>query len=405
MPMHRLRRATLVATAALVVLPAVASAAPVTVNLRIEGPTQTVFEGPVTTDLRTFHFSDSPATTHVCDGTAVGGYGGPSATPVPTRNAALVTAAEQNGFPLLGSFGQYGAGFTTIGTQNVDYDPGSGRYLAEYKNGQFSNYGGCGDPIVTGDEVLYAFADGSETLLGLSGPAKAALGAPVPVKVSDLGSPATGVAGATVDGHSTGADGTATVGPFTTPGDHDLKATKTGAIRSSRLRVCVTTGDDGYCGTSIPTPTTTTPTTPVPPPCASNGHDGLCGSPDTDAGSGQLTGITEQQKFSKPAAPRTLTGKVTTTGAGVKLVEAKLTRKLGKVCETFSGARAQFVRAACGAQNGRWFEVGTTADWSFLLPAALSPGRYVLDTRVTDTAGNVDTKLQRGRNRIVFFVR
>jgi len=37
-----------------------ALAAPVTVNLRIEGPTRTLFEGPVTTDVRPFPFTGDP---------------------------------------------------------------------------------------------------------------------------------------------------------------------------------------------------------------------------------------------------------------------------------------------------------------------------------------------------------
>ena len=38
------------------------------------------------------------------------------------------------------------------------------------------------------------------------------------------------------------------------------------------------------------------------------------------------------------------------------------------------------------------------------MPERVGFGRYVLDVRVTDTAGNVDDELQRTRNRIVFNV-
>ena len=106
-----------------------------TVNLRIEGPTKTVFEGNVTTDVRSFKFTNA-ATTYTCDGTEA--TGGTSSSPVPVRNGALITAAETNGFALLGTFGQYGASFTMAGDQNVDYNADTGAFLIEYLNGAAS---------------------------------------------------------------------------------------------------------------------------------------------------------------------------------------------------------------------------------------------------------------------------
>ena len=70
-------------------LAAPAAAAPVTVDLRIEGPSRTLFEGPVTTDVRPFQFTGDPAT-HRCDGTTTGGT---SPQPVPTRGAAVVASS------------------------------------------------------------------------------------------------------------------------------------------------------------------------------------------------------------------------------------------------------------------------------------------------------------------------
>ena len=49
------------------VLPSTALALPVTVNLRVEGPTATVFDGPVTTDGHAV--TTAAAGTHPCDGT------------------------------------------------------------------------------------------------------------------------------------------------------------------------------------------------------------------------------------------------------------------------------------------------------------------------------------------------
>jgi hypothetical protein len=47
--------------------------------------------------------------------------------------------------------------------------------------------------------------------------------------------------------------------------------------------------------------------------------------------------------------------------------------------------------------------VSSNALFSYFLPFALSPGRYVLDTEATDVAGN-HTSLARGTSRIVFYV-
>ncbi|HTZ86407.1 MAG TPA: hypothetical protein VMB05_07050, partial [Solirubrobacteraceae bacterium] len=62
----------------------------------------------------------------------------------------------------------------------------------------------------------------------------------------------------------------------------------------------------------------------------------------------------------------------------------------------------RFQRARCG--QGAFFKVGSTPSYSYLLPAALAPGRYVLDVQATDEAGN-RTTLARGSSRIVFYVR
>src|SRR5919199_1548220 len=89
--LHRLAGLAL-AVLALLVPASVAAAAPVTVNLRIEGPTSTVFEGPVTTDVRPFQFTTGADTApHECDATAAAN--GTSPTPVPTRGAAVAAAS------------------------------------------------------------------------------------------------------------------------------------------------------------------------------------------------------------------------------------------------------------------------------------------------------------------------
>jgi hypothetical protein len=334
-----------------------AHAAPVTVNLRIEGPTSTIFEGPVTTDVRTFHFTTGADTgPHQCDGTTVGGT---SPGPVPTRAAVVAQASETAPFSTEGTFSSsLGVSFTTIAGQSVAFDPGSGKFLGEYNNDAFASLGACADPVKQGDDVLFAYTDGSEPLLKLVGPVRARPGLPVTVRVIDM-TTRNPVAGASVDGQTTGADGLVTVGPFATAGDHGLKATMSGAVRSNRLPLCVTSGSDGACGTLVP---------------------------DTTAPSATIAGIRNGQRFSRKKAPRELHGTVSQDPSGLWAVKIRLTRKLGKTCWYFSGSKERFLKRTCGKKYA--FKVGDDPDWSYLLPSRLPRGSYVLDTYAIDNAFN-----------------
>src|SRR5687767_8899367 len=99
---HRLAGLVL-AIVSLLVPVSVAAAAPVTVDLRIEGPASTLFEGPVTTDVRPFQFTaGADVALHVCDGTAANQ--GSSPTPVPTRGAAVAAASLAAPFSTSGTF-------------------------------------------------------------------------------------------------------------------------------------------------------------------------------------------------------------------------------------------------------------------------------------------------------------
>ena len=214
--MHKFLSGLLAGFALLIAAPG-AVAAPVTVDLRIEGKTRTVFEGPVTTDVRTFRYTGD-AVAHRCDGTAADNHG-TSPVPVPTRGAAVAAAAEQAPFAMHGEwFPSLGSpSFTDIGGEDVGFDAGTNAYLVEYKNAQGASIGSCGDPIAPGDRVLFAYNDGDDPLLALSGPGTAKPGEGATVKVTDAASGAA-IAGAAVGGTTTAADGTATVGPLTQRG-------------------------------------------------------------------------------------------------------------------------------------------------------------------------------------------
>jgi hypothetical protein len=255
--MSRIRAAGVLAAGLLCLLPAGASAAPVTVDLRVEGRTRTLFEGKVTTDVRTFRFTDGPATAP-CDGT---GPNGSTTTPSPTRGAALATAAEQYGFALTGRFFEFGPSFATVAGEDVSYDAATGAYLAEYENGVAPSVGACNDPVVDGDEVLFAWGTGSEPVLRLTAPATAAPGSPVTVRVTDAASGAP-IAGARVDGAVTGADGSAAV-TFAARGPAVLKATKEGRSAPTPRRPASRTARTG----SAPRRPRRRPR-PLPPACA-----------------------------------------------------------------------------------------------------------------------------------------
>jgi hypothetical protein len=273
----------------------------------------------------------------------------------------------------------------------------------------YGQTGICSDLMVDGGTLLMAYDVSAASppyityfpivLTGV--PASAQRGAAFTVTVvryDDQGNPSP-LAGATVAGGGTSATtdaaGQATIALAST-GAASLQATAPNAVRSATASVCVHDGNDGLCGTTAPPPAT---------PCATNGHDGLCGTVDRTAALGQIKGILEQERFAAGKGPRTLTGIANADPSGLRRVDLRLTRNDHGRCSTFDGGRAQLVRMRrCGALHGTWFSAGTSSPWSYLLPERLPPGRYVLDVRTTDGAGNVDSTLQRTRNRIVFYV-
>src|SRR4051795_10953412 len=83
-PMPKLCRLAAISAASTALwIAAPAQAAPVTVNLRVEGSSQTLYEGPVTTDAKTLTKDNTGA--HPCDGT----NGGANPTPGPTMTGAM----------------------------------------------------------------------------------------------------------------------------------------------------------------------------------------------------------------------------------------------------------------------------------------------------------------------------
>jgi hypothetical protein len=350
-----------------------ALAAPVTVQLRVEGATTTIFEGPVTTDAKQIDKGGGP---HPCDGT----NGGTNPSPGPTMTSALDDGSVAAGFGWSGtwfnSFQDYG--IDGIGPDSADF--ANNKYWGYALNFVPSQLGGCQQQVHAGDEVLFGYDFFSKAnRLRLAGPASATVGGSVSVTVTDgtTGSP---VRGATVGGTATRADGEARLS-FDSPGLKRLKAERPDSIRSNALVVCAA---------------------PV--------EGGDCGLPVTRLGSGPVRDAKSPlARISKPRSgaryrrgPRLLQGTASDEASGVRVITLALRRRAGAKCSWWSGRRERFVAGGCG--KARSFEVGEDPNWSYLLPSALRRGRYRLDVKAIDRAGNSEDRFIRGKNRVKFEV-
>jgi hypothetical protein len=190
---------------------------------------------------------------------------------------------------------------------------------------------------------------------------------------------------------TTGADGIASVTLGQT-GTFALKA-EDDHSRSATAPVCIHDGDDGSCGTVKPTP------------CLTTGDDGNCGTKDTRDPVVALRGALKNGAvFSAATAPRQIDGSVAPDRSGLSAVKLSLIRHDGAGhCAYLSGKREEWRRIRCG--RTAWFTIGKDANWSYLLPVALRDGRYRLDVRAVDGAGNTDAERVPGKNRVAFRVR
>src|SRR5438034_4900087 len=160
---------------------ATAVAAPVTVNLRVEGSTQTLFEGPVTTDGHAV--TTQAGGTHHCDGT----NGGANPSAGPPMTSALDDGARAAGFSFDGT---YDTGYddffiTRIGPDTSVGAPTYQPYWYSFRNWVDPNKGGCQQQVQGSDEVLWVYTSFGQPLLDLSGaPAVVQTGQPFSVQVS-----------------------------------------------------------------------------------------------------------------------------------------------------------------------------------------------------------------------------
>jgi plastocyanin len=201
------------------------------VNLRIEGLTNTIYEGPIFSGPR--NITTASGGTHPCDGT----NNGANPTPGNTPTGALDAASKFAKFPFDGT---YSAAFndffiTSIGTSTQT----ATQFWGLLVNFQFTPVGGCQAKVNPGDSVLWAFDAFNQNAFLKVEPKQitAKKGQTKTVTVTD-GSTGAPASGAVIDGVTTDAGGKATL-TFPKRGIFTYKATRSDALRSNALVVVV----------------------------------------------------------------------------------------------------------------------------------------------------------------------
>ena len=371
-----------------------------TATVRVEGLTDTLVPRTSITTTQTPVVKDTNVA-HACPGTSGAG--------------ALELASAGNWLGTWSNAFQYNV--ETVKGETRLF--GSGNYWSLFINGYAAQTGICGIAIQAGDELVVAAVPevGTTGLLKLMGvPANAKPGVAFTVTATrfvseydamfnqvDTNAPEAGVTVAVgTTTATTGADGKATL-TLSAGGPATVRATKTGNVRSASEPICVTDGADGFCGTVKPGDPA--PANPPPPAAAA-----AAPVPDVAPALPSIGSLIEKAAFKSAKAPRELKGTVASDASGIRDVLLSITRRNGKTCERYDGVKTAWVQMAkCGAVNGVFFSIGNSAAWSYLLPQALTKGRYVLDVRTVDGAGNGTHGAERGaadkpRTRVVFFV-
>ncbi len=364
--------------------PSVLAAEPATVTVRVEGSSATLL-GPTQVTTTTVPVVKDGNSAHSCPGTnAVGAL-------------ELATKGNWSG-TWESSFSAYTVE-TILGESHLFSGP---TYWEFWIDNVPASQGVCGQELKTGDTLLFfpgcygAECPAPSNPLGIEAPGVAAEGSPVQVEVTSYengsGTP-TPAAGATVtyEGTSTTTNsaGVATL-TFAHPGSQEVRVTAPSSIRTETT-VCVHDGSDGNCGTTAPG--------------ATGGGAAVTGASAPYKGAfalvADVTTIREGEHFAHGHGPRVLAGELHGHSA-VSSVSLELRRSYRGRCSAYDGTRERFVRTPCG--TGTPFKAASGASFSYLLPAALGPGRYVLDVSGADVAGNT-VALARGTSRVVFYVR
>jgi len=422
--MRRPIAAFLVASFVLFAAP-VAQATPVQVHVRVEGRTQTLFEGPILTDAHKVR-ATSDSVWRRCNGaTALN----PSATP-----GAAATAATSDAMRVLGQtfdgrwYGQWEDYFLERWGPDAQ-DVAAAEYWGLLVNNAFTDVGGCQYQLDGGDEVLWVYDafDGRARLLlypadysggALPQSATATLNQPFEVEVDSWSSSNEGVPppsptrsaspypGAEVapvetgggfqkaDAASpktvvTGADGQASI-TFAEPGWHrikavDLVASAEAAVRSNRLDVCVPEPPATDCGPLPPDAVTRMAPPPEPGELEGEGRD-----PDGEepAGGDSLVATPPQSLAAAPAAPVRLRSLRLDRGA----VARGLVKVSWDVLDAGAGIAEWTIYAKrLGRNAGRWTSRARGGERTSATLRLSAGARYKLRLTVVDVLGRAST--------------
>ena len=129
-----------------------AAAAPVSVNLRVEGVTSTIFDGPVTTDGHPITTAADAAAPQLCNGTNAGAFPSPVPTATPRSTTAPGWAASPGTATWDITFSDFSV--TRIGRTTPPPTPSSGPCGA---TGSSPDFGGCSHRVNHGDDILWVF--------------------------------------------------------------------------------------------------------------------------------------------------------------------------------------------------------------------------------------------------------
>jgi hypothetical protein len=384
----------LVACALMSTASAQGAAGPATVTVRVEG-----FNGVTLLPQTSVTTSTTPIPVEggSCSGTSAGG--------------ALYDATHgdwqvKNEAEGVGIFGIEGVDLPPFGSS--DY-----AYWALWVNNEFATSGACAEELGPNANVVFVgqcFALGPECPTSATAPEHfltatpptssiAGVGEPVSLTIGSLntenGASQALPEGVTVTGGPVpvvpNAQGVATLS-FPSAGTYTLQARAADSVPSGPYTICVHNGNDGTCGTQA---------SGAQPPASTALTSAANAGPYVVVA--KATGVIEGHTYKRGDAPRVLQGTVDLHTA-LQDVKLRLTRTRGRKCSYYDGVTERFRAMRCGAVHGVYFSVGSKTSFSYLLPAALTPGRYVLDIEATDTAGE-HTTLARGTSRIVFYVK
>lgn len=386
LPISLLRAALGVVLAAAVALanlapPAPAASTPVTV--RIEGLNATILpETGVATDTRTL--PTEPSANPFCSGD-----GSPVTVNGATAIGVLADAAGVGAFTY-GISNQFDFGLLVCRIAGESGAPDGSSFWLYKVNQKSPSVGGDQYQLGPGDRVLWYMANAdTKSTLDVSVATRAAVGSSVAVSVTtydnitDVPSPAVG-ATVTVGSKSQTTDeaGSATLVPAQ-PGNYQVAATKTGAVRSPTYTVCVYDPALGGCDT--------TPVTAAAAPSA------------------KITKPVDGRIYGKI---REISGSLAGNLADARTVRLRVKRIRQRRCTRWHDGGARFASAkqrlrstSCAKPGSFDVPLGAGGKWSYRFRKTLAPGVYSVNARAVDSAGNVEAAVRDRVNRVSFAVR